>query len=144
MTPEEVRALVTDGLVMIGAHTVTHPPLTSLDAGARRREIVESKVACEALLGAHVPGFAYPYGDLDDEVRSDVEDAGFAYACSTRHGPVTAASDILALPRIQVLDWDGDAFSQALSLSGRNRPLRGGVAIARKFKNRLTDLIVTN
>ena len=114
MTPEEVRALVTGGLVTIGAHTVTHPPLTSIEAGARRREIVESKAACEALIGTHVSGFAYPYGDLDDEVRSDVEGAGFAYACSTRHGPVTAGSDVFALPRIQVLNWDGDAFGRAL------------------------------
>jgi peptidoglycan/xylan/chitin deacetylase (PgdA/CDA1 family) len=139
MTFEEVRALVTDGLVTIGAHTVTHPPLTRLDAGARRREIIESKVTCEALLGAQVPGFAYPYGDLDGEVCSAIGGAGFAYACSTRHGPVTAASDILALPRIQVLDWDGDAFGQALSSSAArsNRASRGWI-VARKIKNRLT------
>jgi peptidoglycan/xylan/chitin deacetylase (PgdA/CDA1 family) len=91
MTFEEVRALVTDGLVMIGAHTVNHPLLTRLDAGARRREIIESKAFCEALIGAPVPGFAYPYGDLDAEVCSTVERAGFTYACSTRHGAVIAA-----------------------------------------------------
>jgi peptidoglycan/xylan/chitin deacetylase (PgdA/CDA1 family) len=114
MTREEARVLVTGGLVTIGAHTVTHPQLIVLEAGARRREIVESRAACEELIDAYVPGFTYPYGEFDDKVRSAVEGAGFAYACSTRHGPVTAASDFLALPRIQVLDWDGDAFDRAL------------------------------
>jgi peptidoglycan/xylan/chitin deacetylase (PgdA/CDA1 family) len=118
MTPEEVRTLVADGLVTIGAHTVTHPPLTSIEAGARRSEIVESKAVCEALIGTHVSGFAYPHGDLNDEVRSDVEDAGLAYACSTRHAPVTARSEIFALPRIHVLDWDGDGFGRSICSLG--------------------------
>lgn len=117
MTREEARALVTGGLVTIGAHTITHPQLTSLAAGARRREIFDSKAACEALIGAPVPGFAYPYGDHDDEVRSAVVGAGFIYACSTRHGPIIPRSDVLALPRVHVLDWDGDAFERALRSS---------------------------
>lgn len=37
MTPEEARALASDGLVAIGAHSVTHPSLTEMDAAARRR-----------------------------------------------------------------------------------------------------------
>src|SRR5262249_44285111 len=38
MTFEEARALAKDGLVTIGAHTVTHPVLTGLDATACYRE----------------------------------------------------------------------------------------------------------
>ena len=113
MTRDQARALVTGGLVAIGAHTVTHPLLTSI--AAPHREIFDSKAACEALIEAHVEGFAYPYGDFDDKVRSAVEGAGFAYACSTRSGPVALTSDIFALPRVQILDWDGDAFEQALA-----------------------------
>ena len=114
MTQDQARALVTGGLVAIGAHTVTHPQLTGLGMKARDREIVESKAACEALIGAHVPGFAYPYGDLDDVVRSAVEAAGFEYACSTRNGPALSGSDVLALPRVQVLDGDGNDLEKML------------------------------
>ena len=110
----KVRALVTGGLIAIGAHTVTHPQLTGLGINARRREIVESKAACEALIGAQVPGFAYPYGDLDKEVRSAVEAAGFEYACSTRNGPAISGSDAFALPRVKVLDWNGNDFEKML------------------------------
>jgi peptidoglycan/xylan/chitin deacetylase (PgdA/CDA1 family) len=114
MTRSEVRMLAGDGLITVGAHTVTHPVLTAIGTDACRREIAESKAACEALIGKPVPGFAYPYGDLDERVRSVVEEAGFAFACSTRSGPVTAKSDLLTLPRVAIGDWDGDTFEQAL------------------------------
>ena len=55
MTGSEIRALVADGLVAIGAHTVTHPVLVGLGAAACHREISESKLACEALFGARSP-----------------------------------------------------------------------------------------
>jgi peptidoglycan/xylan/chitin deacetylase (PgdA/CDA1 family) len=114
MTRGEVGALVADGLVTVGAHTVSHPLLTGLPTEMRRFEILASKAACEALSGGPVAAFAYPYGDLDAEVRAAVADAGFACGCATTNGPVTAASDIFALPRMQVLDWDGEAFERAL------------------------------
>jgi peptidoglycan/xylan/chitin deacetylase (PgdA/CDA1 family) len=114
MTGAEVRALVKDGLVTIGAHTVTHPALANLDAIACNREIAESKLACEALIGAPVASFAYPYGDFDAKAREAVKTAGFAFACSVRHGPAFATSDVFALPRIHVSNWDGDTFERAL------------------------------
>jgi peptidoglycan/xylan/chitin deacetylase (PgdA/CDA1 family) len=114
MTREEVRALVAEGLVAIGAHTVTHPQLSRLGAAACHREITESKRACETFAGASVTAFAYPYGDFDADARETVKAAGFAFACSMQRGPVTAASDIFALPRIHVRNLDGDAFERVL------------------------------
>lgn len=114
MTSDEVQALVADGLVTIGAHTVTHPTLAGLDAATCHREIVESKLACEALTGAPVKSFAYPYGDFDTQARAAVRTAGFAFACSVQHGPAFATSDVFALPRIYAGNWDGDVFGRAL------------------------------
>jgi hypothetical protein len=114
MTGQEVRALVADGLVTVGAHSVTHPVLTELGAAACYQEISGSKFACEEIIGASVASFAYPYGDFDTKAREAVKTAGFSFACSARYGPVIPASDILALPRVHVLNWCGDAFEQAL------------------------------
>lgn len=114
MTGDEVRALVADGLVTIGAHTVTHPVLAGLGAADCHREITESKLACEALIGAPVAAFAYPYGDFDAKAREEVRTAGFIFACSARRRPASATSDVFALPRIPVSNWDGDAFERAL------------------------------
>lgn len=114
MTSEEVLTLIKDGLVTIGAHTVTHPVLPALEAEACYREIKESKLACEALIGAPVQSFAYPYGRFDDKSRSAVKTAGFTFACSTRYGPAFATSDTFALPRIHVSNIHGDAFEMLL------------------------------
>jgi peptidoglycan/xylan/chitin deacetylase (PgdA/CDA1 family) len=116
MTSKEVRALVGDGLVAIGAHTVTHPVLSGLGAAACHREITESKLSCETLIGAPVAAFAYPYGDFDAEAREAVKTAGFAFACSMQRGPAHATSDFFALPRVHVPNVSGDAFEQALRL----------------------------
>ena len=114
MTQDEVRALVMDGLVSIGAHTVTHPVLSKLESTACHREVFESKLTCEALIEAPVTAFAYPYGDFNADARAAVMAAGFAFACSTQHAPASATSDVLALPRMHVYNWDGDAFERAL------------------------------
>jgi peptidoglycan/xylan/chitin deacetylase (PgdA/CDA1 family) len=114
MTSNEVRELVADGLVTIGAHTVTHPMLTGLEDATCYREISDSKLACEAIIGAPAKSFAYPFGDFDAKAREAVKTAGFTLACSTKEGPAFTTSDIFALPRIHVSNWDGDAFEQAL------------------------------
>lgn len=117
MTADEVRALAAEGLVTIGAHTVTHPVLTGLGAAACRRESIESKLACEAMVGVPIAAFAYPYGDFDAQAREAVRAAGFTIACSSQRGPAVATSDALALPRIHISDMDGDEFERALRLA---------------------------
>jgi peptidoglycan/xylan/chitin deacetylase (PgdA/CDA1 family) len=117
MTADEVRALAADGLVTIGAHTVTHPVLTGLGAAACRRESIESKLACEAMVGVPIAAFAYPYGDFDAQAREAVRAAGFTIACSSQRGPAIATSDALALPRILISNMDGDEFERALRLA---------------------------
>jgi peptidoglycan/xylan/chitin deacetylase (PgdA/CDA1 family) len=114
MTSDEVRTIASDGLVSIGAHTVTHPMLLALDATTRQREIAESKRACEDLIGVPVTAFAYPYGDSNVEAREAVKAAGFTFACGGRGGAANFMSDIFALPRMYVPDMGGDAFERAL------------------------------
>jgi peptidoglycan/xylan/chitin deacetylase (PgdA/CDA1 family) len=114
MTGEEVRTLVADGLMTIGAHTVTHPVLSGLGAAACLREVTESKFACEALIGASVEAFAYPYGDHDAKACEAVKSAGFAFACSVKRAPAIAKSDVFALPRIYIPNLGGDEFERTL------------------------------
>ena len=114
MTSEEVKMLIGDGLITIGSHTVTHPLLAGLGAIACRREIRESKFACERLTGGTVASFAYPFGQFDAMAREEVRSAGFAFACSTLHGAVVADSDVFALPRINIQNWDGDLFERII------------------------------
>lgn len=114
MTAEEVRSLISDKLISIGAHSVTHPALTELRAEARQFEIVNSKRACEVLSAEQVSAFAYPFGSVDATVRKDISEAGFVCACSTRYGTVEIDSDLFVLPRVHVVDCDGEAFERSL------------------------------
>lgn len=101
LNSNEIRTLLCDGLVQLGAHTVTHPALTSLDRLERRREIVDSRNRCRELTAKSVNGFAYPYGDMNVKVQRDVASLGFSWACSTQ-GSFAEQQHIYALPRIAV------------------------------------------
>ncbi|SOB80770.1 Polysaccharide deacetylase [Sphingomonas guangdongensis] len=103
MTSDEVRALVADGLVTLGGHSRSHPALTSLDASDLRRELAGSRDVCTSLQGRPVAGFAYPYGDMDEFVRTETAAAGYAWACSTESTAVpteVAGEQFYSLPRI--------------------------------------------
>jgi peptidoglycan/xylan/chitin deacetylase (PgdA/CDA1 family) len=101
MNSAEIRALLCDGIVELGAHTVTHPVLTSLSRLESRREVEGSGQRCSELAAKCVNGFAYPYGDMSVEVRRDVASLGFSWACSTE-GAFVEQPDLYALPRIAV------------------------------------------
>jgi len=98
---DDLRALRDAGFD-IGAHTRRHPHLPLLTADDVRAEIAGSREDLASALGDDAALFAYPYGDWDPSVAAAVRDAGFAAACATRFGRVTAAADRFALPRISV------------------------------------------
>ncbi len=61
MTSDKVRALRRAGM-QIGAHTVSHPILATLNQANAYAEITMSKQVLETLLGERVSLFAYPNG----------------------------------------------------------------------------------
>src|SRR5438067_762086 len=62
MSAGEIRVLEHDGLVEIGAHTVSHPWLAAIPLAEQRREMAQSKAELEEILGKPVTSFAYPHG----------------------------------------------------------------------------------
>jgi peptidoglycan/xylan/chitin deacetylase (PgdA/CDA1 family) len=87
--------------ICFGAHTHTHPHLTSLSRCRAEDEILTSKQTIEDHLQQPVQAFAYPYGAYDDEIKR-VAAAHFAVACSTRLAFARPGSDMLALERLDV------------------------------------------
>jgi len=117
MSRESVRSLAEGGLVSVGAHTVTHPVLSSLPPDAAAHEIRQSKQDLEQLLGQPVTSFAYPYGyrgAYTERNVADVRAAGITDAYSNFGGAVRAAADCHQLNRILVRDWSGEAFARRL------------------------------
>ena len=125
LTINEVMILAKDPSISIGAHTVTHPALTELDGEGRRWEIAASRAACEELADTKVKAFAYPFGEFNSDVRAAVIEAGFDCACSASPGIISADYDLFALPRIHVLDVNGDAFERSLFHAALAAPAAG-------------------
>jgi peptidoglycan/xylan/chitin deacetylase (PgdA/CDA1 family) len=117
LTRDEVSLLARGGLVEIGCHTVTHPALSALAPASQEDEIRQSKASLEDVVGRSVVSFAYPYGrpcDYTQQTVSLVRDAGFSCACSTSAVAVSRQADCFQLPRVQVVDCNGDEFDRQL------------------------------
>jgi len=115
---EDIAMLAGEGMIEIGAHTVSHPSLARLPVTAQRAEIRESKARLEALTGCPVTSFAYPFGgpsDYTPETVAQVREAGFERACANFSGRVTRSSDRYQIPRLYVRDGDGEAFASRLT-----------------------------
>jgi peptidoglycan/xylan/chitin deacetylase (PgdA/CDA1 family) len=114
MTCDELRGLLTSGLIEIGSHTVTHAALSDWPVATQRIEIEEGRSTCAAMIGRVPTSFAYPYGDNSPKTTELVRSAGFDIACTTESAPVTARCDVLALPRLQVGDWPPNQLERVL------------------------------
>lgn len=64
----------------IGAHSVTQPYLTKVTPAEAKREVEDSKIYLEDLLGHNISMFAYPRGNYNEIIKKIVKDCGFAGA----------------------------------------------------------------
>lgn len=115
---DEVAQLSRHPLAEIGAHTVTHPKLSSCNRDRQYFEIKHSKVDLEERLGRPVFSFAYPYGGADHINQTSFELAqqtGFSVACTTRQTAVRHRDNCFRLPRTCVPDLKGDEFEKLLT-----------------------------
>jgi peptidoglycan/xylan/chitin deacetylase (PgdA/CDA1 family) len=106
-----------DGLVEIGAHTVTHQALSSLSRNEQRDEIVLCRQPLEAIYGKPVRTFAYPYGkeaDFTVDTMNIVRKSGYALACSTIPGCIESGDNPYQLNRFGIHNWDDKTFKQLI------------------------------
>lgn len=85
-----------------GAHTLTHPRLSTLSPGDLEEEVIRSKLLIEDKLNRAIEFFCYPKGDLNLRVKAVVKDAGFRGACGVHPGYVSLRSDHFDLPRTYI------------------------------------------
>jgi peptidoglycan/xylan/chitin deacetylase (PgdA/CDA1 family) len=96
----ELAQLATAGFE-IGAHSLTHRPLTKLPHLEAAREIIESKAIIEDRLGQAVQSFAYPFGMFTDG-HYEIVRSHFRGACSTKLKRAKPTHDRHCLPRLDV------------------------------------------
>ena len=82
---DTARALLRPGME-VGAHTLVHPHLTTIEPEPQAREIAGSVDLIERRLGVRPTGFAYPGGDYDARTLEVMRSSGLHYAVTTRAG----------------------------------------------------------
>jgi peptidoglycan/xylan/chitin deacetylase (PgdA/CDA1 family) len=80
----------------LGAHSLHHPDLTSVDDDVLRAELEGSKSIIEDITGEECRTFAYPFGLHDARVRAAARAAGYELAFQFAPGPW---GDPFAAPR---------------------------------------------
>jgi peptidoglycan/xylan/chitin deacetylase (PgdA/CDA1 family) len=105
MSYAQIKELSDDSLVTIGAHTISHRPLSKLTDNEAYREIAVSKQLLEEITGKPVQHFAYPYGspnEYGDREIKFAEKAGFKTSVTLQQGNVFREhrTHMQQLPRI--------------------------------------------
>lgn len=119
MSSAQVVALRRAGM-QVGAHTVSHPILATLDEQAAADEIGRSRDVLESLLGEKVGLFAYPNGKPGTDYLPDVHprlvrELGFEAAVSTRWAAARRGDDAFQIPRFT--PWDRQRLKFGLRLA---------------------------
>jgi peptidoglycan/xylan/chitin deacetylase (PgdA/CDA1 family) len=78
---DELRGLADAGWE-VGSHTCSHPHLTRIEDELLRRELADSRAACEQGTGRPCSSIAYPYGDVNARVIEATRAAGYDLGAS--------------------------------------------------------------
>jgi len=116
LTWDDVRMMKNAG-VDFGAHTRTHPVLTSLESEeAIYAELRDSKRRIEEELQSPVTHFCYPNGGFNDTVVAAVKACGFLSATTVLSGYDSPSTDPFRLKRHSLeMDLSDDYFREMLA-----------------------------
>jgi peptidoglycan/xylan/chitin deacetylase (PgdA/CDA1 family) len=102
LSPAQLRELSAQHFE-IGCHSMTHPYLTDLDESGLRREVCESKLQLEQIIGKSVDHFSCPGGRYDHRVVNLARTAGYATVSTSRIQANTPMTDVFTLGRVAML-----------------------------------------
>lgn len=101
LTEAELKDIAKNDLIEIGDHTVHHLALAGLPQPTVKREVEQSKLDLEAMIGRPVTSFAYPYGSFDLSAIQSLKLAGFRVGFSTIPGNKISNADRFFINRIR-------------------------------------------
>lgn len=106
MTDDQVLEMRKAGFE-IGAHSMSHAPLSTLKGKELQWEIANSKENIEALLKEKIYSFAYPYGRVNSLVQSLVMQEGFRFGCGVYTGSPRFGNSIFDIRRLAIYSGTG-------------------------------------
>jgi peptidoglycan/xylan/chitin deacetylase (PgdA/CDA1 family) len=107
MGENELHALAREPLITIGAHSITHPALATLNAEIVLHEMVGNRAHLQTFLDRDVSDFAYPFGNsraCGSREAALAAQSGFRTAATTSNRPLFAddGDDLFLLPRVSI------------------------------------------
>jgi peptidoglycan/xylan/chitin deacetylase (PgdA/CDA1 family) len=147
MTWDEVRAMANAG-IEIGAHTRSHPILTTLSDLEVIDEVTVSRDRVQTEIGGPVRHFAFPNGaagvNFDDRVSDLVRRSGYSSASTSVRGAIRAESHPFQIPRLSIserhkldgLAFDLERYRLFSSKTGASIPRRQGDGAAQPTVSR--------
>lgn len=103
---QEINELAQSNLVELGAHTLDHKALESVNFYRLSQEIFGSKTELEKRTGRKVDFFCYPYGQYNKQVLDLVKEAKYLGAVTTSGGVWQEADKIFELKRLRLSNGD--------------------------------------
>jgi peptidoglycan/xylan/chitin deacetylase (PgdA/CDA1 family) len=122
--------------VAIGAHTRSHPRLTTLTAAGLDDEIDGCVQDLGKRLGVRVDHFAYPYGDVDERIAA-VARRRFQSGLTTRFSTLTRQDPPMWIPRLDMYYLREPGALESWGTS-RFRRLLWSVRLRRQLREVLT------
>ncbi|HEY6065684.1 MAG TPA: polysaccharide deacetylase family protein, partial [Thermoanaerobaculia bacterium] len=121
LSRDEIREIAADRLFEVAAHGWSHRALGEMTPEEQRRDIEENVRDLEATTGSSPVSFAYPFGGpYTAGTIGILRGAGIRAACTVAGHAVTAATDPMEIPRLQVGDWTGEELEERIErLLGR-------------------------
>jgi peptidoglycan/xylan/chitin deacetylase (PgdA/CDA1 family) len=101
LTNKQIVEMSKSNLIEIGAHTLDHLCLKSIDPKSAEKQIIGSKAYLEKLIGMDVVSFAYPYGAFNVKTIETVKKSGFTSATSVIPGVIQGDSNLFYLSRLR-------------------------------------------
>jgi peptidoglycan/xylan/chitin deacetylase (PgdA/CDA1 family) len=101
MSAAQLRMLHAEGFA-IGAHGMSHRPLSRLSRHELREELLQSRTRLEDALGAPVTAMAYPHGARTHRTDCEARAAGFDWIYTSEPGELLNVKSGHTLPRIAI------------------------------------------
>ncbi len=102
--------------ISVGAHTKTHPRLSTLNEAEAKSEILEPRASLAALLGRTIDTFSFPYGDFNEKLICACRKAGYLRVFTTLPHQVFQNSEEFVIGRVSVepTDWKLEFYLKLL------------------------------
>ena len=108
LNESQINEMAQEGME-IGAHTCSHPDLTTIPYTQQLAEVLQSKSRLEKIIKKEVSSFAYPYGRVNEDAIKSVRTADYQLAFTVKPGFYNDQEDPLLIRRVTIFSTDSVA-----------------------------------